>query len=330
MDLFRILHKIQEDEVLSQVERDFLAVLFLTEEGKSRFMDEVETRWESFESTRTDFNTDTLLNNVHQQIAAGKAKKPLVVPAYIRYSLEIAAAVTLFFVSFYFLRRETPPQVVQQETPAVIEVYNPKGLRTTITLPDSSIVTLNGDTRITYAYNFDENTRTVLLAGEAFFEVHRDETRPFLVQANEATLTVLGTSFNVQAYPDNNSVAATLIEGSLKVSVGKTEKLLKPGQQINIHESAITQKEHTVDISPVIAWIDGKLYMQSMSFSEISVTLERAFNVNIYIQNEHLKHKKLTGIFDNGENLEQILQVMRTAVPFYVVYNKEDNIFIIK
>jgi ferric-dicitrate binding protein FerR (iron transport regulator) len=220
--------------------------------------------------------------------------------------------------------------IALQETPAKVEIYNPKGLRTTITLPDSSKVTLNGDTRIVYAYNFEKSAGTVKLEGEAFFEVHRDETRPFYVQANEATLTVLGTSFNVRAYPDNDRVDATLVEGSLKVNVGKTENLLKPGQQINIRELAITQKVHTVDISPVIAWIDGKLYMQSMSFSEIVVVLERAFNVNLYIQNEQLKYRKFTGIFDKGENLEQILQVIQSAVPFNVVYNKEENIFVVK
>jgi ferric-dicitrate binding protein FerR (iron transport regulator) len=332
MDLFKILHKIQAGEELLQAERDFLAALFLTKDGKLRFMKMVESRWDDFETDRTDldFNPDKLLEKVRQRINAEKTKKRFTLPLYVRYSLEFAAAVALVFVCSLFLKDKTMPTVVTQAPPVEVEIYNPKGIRTTITLPDSSKVILNGDTRIAYAYNFEETARIVKLEGEAYFEVHRDETRPFLVQANEATLTVLGTSFNVRAYPDHNSVDATLVEGSLKVNVGETENLLTPGQQINICESVVIQKVHEVDVYPVKAWVDGKLHIQSMSFTEIAVVLERAFNVNIYIQNEQLKHKKLTGIFDNGENLDQIFQVIQTAVPFKVVYNKEENIFIIK
>ena len=329
MNLFQILHKIQTEEVLSQAERDFLVSLFLTKDGKLRFMQALESRWSDFETTRMDFDPETLLKKVRWQISAGKPKKTFSLPTYIRYSLEVAAAILIVFTASLFLQKSAHPGALQ-EVAAQMEVYNPKGLRTTIILPDSSKVTLNADTRISYAYNFEEATRIVKLEGEAFFDVHRDEERPFIVQANEATLVVLGTSFNVRAYPENNSVEATLVEGSLKVGVGKTENLLKPGQQINIRESTIIKKVHNVDVRPVMAWMDGNLHVQSMSFAELAMVLERTFNVNIYIRNDQLKQKRFTGKFENGENLDRIFQVMQASVPFNLSYDKESNTLIIR
>ena len=303
--------------------------LYAPEEGARLFMQEFEARWDSFETTRSDFDPEALIGKIHQIIKA--PKKHFVLPAYIRYTLEMAAAVAIVFAGSLILQnvKSALPEA-PQESVANVEIYNPKGLRTTITLPDSSKVVLNADTRISYAYNFEQATRTLTLEGEAFFEIHRDEDRPFIVQAQEATLTVLGTTFNVRAYPDDRHVDATLVEGSLEVGVGKSVNLLKPGQQINIKESAIAKMAHDVDVQLVTAWIDGKLQVESISFAEFAVVLERTFKVNIAIRNEVLKNKRFTGKFDKGENLDQIIQVMQASVPFNVFLDKETNTMIIQ
>jgi len=331
MDLFQILRKVQAEEVLSQAESNFLLALFITEDGEERFMKAMESHWNGFDSSRTELNSEELLKKVHQQIyQKRRSKQRSATFVYLRYALECAAVLLLAFLGSLWFRNTPPPSLEPPAATAHVEMYNPKGLRTIITLPDSSKVTLNADTRISYTYNFEASVRSVTLEGEAFFDVFHDKMRPFIVQAKDAKFTVLGTSFNVRAYPEHNSVDATLIEGSLKVNVGEVEELLNPGQQINIHESTITQKAHSVDTRPVMAWIEGKLHVESITFADFAVVLERAFKVNIYIRNERLKNKKFTGKFENDENLDQILQVMKTSMPFDVIYNKETNTLIIR
>ncbi len=157
------------------------------------------------------------------------------------------------------------------------------------------------------------------------FDVAKDSLRPFIVQAHDATMTVLGTTFNVRSYDDESYIETTLIEGALKVGVGKQESLLEPGRQISINKQSQKSSIQAVKAENAIGWIDGKLYFHTLPFLEIVNILERTYNVNINVENNTLKQKKFTGKFENGENIQQVLDVIKLSVHFTAAYDKRRN-----
>ncbi len=328
MDFLKIVDKFRNNEPLREGELGLLLEWLLSDEGKRRFQEEIESRWYAFESNRQLDYTE-LLGKLHQRIGESRQKQTASKPIrrYIRYAVEAAAVLLLVFGITFFTKRDVyVGGKVHQEQ---VEIYNPKGLRTVITLPDSSRVTLNADSRISYAYQLAGKDRAVKLEGEAFFEVEKDSLRPFIVTAGAAKMTVLGTSFNVRSYPESKYIETTLVEGSLRVSMGNEKSLLVPGEQVSINKKSKDLGVQSVNTQKITGWKEGKLYFQSVGFEEMAVTLERTFNTNIKIENRLLKEKKFTGKFENGENLEQILDILKLSVPFSEYYDKEKNLLLI-
>ncbi len=330
MNFIQIINKVRANESISHEELDVLLSWLLSDKGKSEFLTTLEEEWDSFETDKT-FDYEELLGRVKQRI---KESTPLRVRRtgfkYIRYAVEIAAVVVLA-VGLAFFMRPSAEQVVKPFPvhDEVVEIYNPKGLRTAIILPDSSKVTLNADSKITYLRRFADDNRTVTIEGEAYFEVSKDSTRPFIVQAHQAKMVVLGTTFNVRSYDDEQYIETTLIEGSLKVDVGATEELLVPGKRISINKKSQKSIIQEVNTHNTIGWMNGKLYFHSLAFPEIANILERAYNVNIEVANSTLRQKKFSGKFENGENIGQILEVIKLSVHFTSVYDKRTNTIVI-
>jgi ferric-dicitrate binding protein FerR (iron transport regulator) len=331
MDFIQTIKKIRNNEKLSHEEMELLRGWLLLEDGKNQFLEEIVNQWNVFETTQVVDphqlwqKTRSRINSIHTRTTR------VMLPKIVRYTLEIAATIILAWGLAIFMKNKahTPADdhKIRREQ---VEIYNPKGIRTTITLPDSSRVTLNSDSRIFYNRPFTDDTKMVTLEGEAFFEITKTVSQhPFVVYVNAAKITALGTSFNVRSYTEEKYVETTLIEGSLKVDTGEKEKLLLPGRQISIDKTSHESNISIVNTQNVIAWIEGKLYFHSLSFQEIAAILERTFKVNINVASNTLGQKKFTGKFENGENLEQIFRVMKLSVPFTAFYNKRTNTILI-
>lgn len=328
MNYIEILDKIKSDAPLSQQEMEGILAWLLSDEGRRSVERDVLADWNSFETTET-YDYQTLLDKVNSRIGdrqpARKARFP---KKYIRYAVEAAAVVALVAGISYFAadrRVEPVPYTTGELAPEKVEIYNPKGLRTTVTLPDNTRVTLNADSRITYLKDFQPGRRAVELEGEAYFDVARDEARPFVVHANEAQLTVLGTSFNVRSYPESRFIETTLVEGSVRVGAGRREVVLKPGHQSSIDKASQENMVREVDVESATGWMEGRLYFRQTPFDEFAVILERTFNVNIVVENSLLLRKNFTGKFEHNEGIEQILEVLNLSVGSTTVYDKETN-----
>ena len=332
MNYIEILNKLKADSPLSKEELEILLTWVLSEEGKRSITQDIQHSWNSFETSET-YDYERLLNKLNLKIDSLPARKPFIARRYIRYTLEIAAVVILAVgVSFFTtdsMKKRYEQQVIAHN-PEQVEIYNPKGLRTAITLPDGSKVILNADSRISYLKNFMPNDRTVQLEGEALFEVTKDESRPFVVQTGAAKMTVLGTSFNVRSYPESNYISTTLIEGSLRVEIGENACTLAPGNQSRINKISQENLIQQVDPENATGWTGGRLYFQLTPFSEMVATLERTFSVNIEVKNKQLLQKSFTGKFEYGENIDQIMEVLTLSVSSSSVYNKETNTIIIR
>ncbi len=310
---------------LSQEEKTILSEWILSEQGQQTIEADVANKWSSYDENQDQpFDSEKSYRQLEQQI--DKQKRTIRIHKYLRYTLETAAAIFVVLAVSLFFRKEIYSGKIQ---PQYVEVYNPKGLRTKVVLPDSTCVVLNADSRISYVDQFSGRTRTVKLTGEAFFEVTKDSLRPFIVEAGSAKMTVLGTTFNVRAYPGDKRMETTLIEGSLKVDVGRKENMLEPGKQIVVDKISQKSTLQDVDTDKAIGWMEGKLYFQSMPFEEIAAILGRTFSVHITITKKDLQQKIFNGRFERGESLEQILRVMQTSVDFQSSYDKETNTMVI-
>lgn len=183
-----------------------------------------------------------------------------------------------------------------------------------ITLPDQTEIALNRYSTLTYPERFRGKDRKVQLQGEAYFEVSKDAAHPFKVKAEAVIVQVLGTHFNIEAYPEDAQVKTTLLEGSVAVSlIGKEEERLV----LSPNESAIYNKDkksltlHTEkDASEEIAWRNGTLLFKSIPLQEIVRQLSNAFHTDIRIEDADLQNYHMTATFSDGETLEEILSLL--------------------
>jgi transmembrane sensor len=226
-------------------------------------------------------------------------------------------------------------------------VFSPRGQRTRVILPDQTKVWLNSESSLRYPINYNQKNREVLIKGEAFFEVHKNPLKPFLVYANEIKVKVYGTSFNIKAFPNEKNIETTLIEGKLSITTqGKNGKageeiFLKPNEKCIYNRSlAIKLDVPTNVISPKavikdsktpsvknepaiivssninpeeeVNWKNGKLIFKEETFGELAIKLERWYDMKIHFTDDKIKNYKFTGAFDK-ETINQAFEALRLS-----------------
>jgi ferric-dicitrate binding protein FerR (iron transport regulator) len=196
----------------------------------------------------------------------------------------------------------------------VVETATPFGIQSSVVLSDGTKVRLNVGTTLSYPVTFVPGSREVTLCGEAFFEVSPDDRRPFVVHAETLDVRVLGTKFNVKAYPEEEVVAVTLESGRVEAGIEKQSVFhpLDEGEQLVFDKTRHTFRKGRVQTRHYSGWKDGEFYFESITFERIARQLERRFNVKIHIASESLKQTVFTGDFVRKESLNQILNVMTT------------------
>ena len=202
------------------------------------------------------------------------------------------------------------------------------GQRAQAVLPDGTKVWLNASTQIVYKPYFWKRERQVDLSGEAYFEVSRNKTKPFVVNSNDVRTCVLGTKFNVRARPSEEKVVTTLLKGSVKVQLpGQSEEegiLLKPGQMLSVDtrtmQPMLTEANRPGD---VLLWINGKLKFEQATLQEIVQCLEKHFDVHFIISDAQLQKDRFTCTFSTDDDIRQILSILALTKRFD--YKCEDN-----
>ena len=226
-------------------------------------------------------------------------------------------------------------------------VVTRKGLKSNLQLPDGSKAWLNADSKLTYGENFGDRSREVSLAGEAYFDVVKDKTKPFIIHTKTIDIKVLGTAFNVKAYDKDDSTETSLFRGSLEVSLhDKPHKkiVLKPNEKLLIsnkyflswksdtnndsgeNELMTLRKVHFQknDSGAMESlWVKNKLVFDSENLEEVARKIERWYNVEVDIEgDDELKHSEYTGVFEN-ENLSQVMLALKMTGNFKYSINKK-------
>ena len=180
-------------------------------------------------------------------------------------------------------------------------------------LPDGTLISLNQETIIEYPESFSQNERRVKLIGEAFFKVEPDTTKPFIIEAQDAIITVLGTSFNVKALDNDVAVEVLVEEGLVQLSnpdLSKSEQLRVGEKGIFIKETNEVKKETDIDVESLY-WLNKTLLFRDTELAVVFETLERLYNVNLQVENNLILNCKLTAKFSN-ESIDHIIDHIST------------------
>lgn len=198
----------------------------------------------------------------------------------------------------------------------------PYGKTFTIVLSDSTIVYLNAGSSLKYPVKFfDDQNRQVFLTGEGYFDVHKDKKHPFIVTSGDMDVRVLGTKFNISAYPEDGEISTVLVEGSVGLYDSgeeyneKTVALLQPGYKAEWDKFYKKLAFEKVDTDIYTNWIEGKLVLKQMPFKSIVKKLERKYNVSIESNYNKLDHQVFTATFD-VEPIQEVLKTFTEETPF--------------
>lgn len=212
-----------------------------------------------------------------------------------------------------------------------IQAYIPTAEIERITLPDGTKVQLNSHSTLFYPKEFTGKNRSVYLIGEASFQVTPDKKHPFIVKAADFQVTALGTEFNVSAYPDSPTVAATLISGSVLVECNDLgdNAILQPNHQFTYNKLDKTNNITVPDIGDVTAWQRGELVFRGMTIQDILTVLERKYPYSFEYKLKDLKKDEYSFRFKDKASFEEVIDVI-TNVAGNLSYEIKDGRCILK
>lgn len=211
----------------------------------------------------------------------------------------------------------------EDETQKINTLATPAGGKFSVVLSDGSKVWLNASSSIKFPVAFDKDARKVEIKGEAYFEIEKDQKRPFYVVNGSAEIKVLGTHFNVMAYPDEYRSELTLLEGSVQFSKSGHSELLTPGKQILYTESSEDTKQRLANIEEVMAWKNDLFVFNNTNIDEIMKELMRWYNVKVKYEGEK-PDISFTGVIPRNANVSNVLKALELTGD--VVFGVENNV----
>ena len=258
--------------------------------------------------------------------------------------LLVAVAFLILNTNLISGRRLATPMIQSQ-------VSTKPGSKTQIKLPDGSVVWLNASSNLTYGEHFGNKLREVNLVGEAFFDLVKDPTHPFIIHTATVDVKVVGTAFNVRSYPDDVNTETSVLRGRVEVTVKNRENTtyyLKPNEKVIVANSVATsntiakeQQGIQHDIKPIVSiqpltyyhvdssiietsWVENKLvFQENETFKEVALKMERWYGVHIRFAEEQVGEYRMYGSFTN-ETIKQALDALKIGFNFNYRVNKDE------
>lgn len=210
-------------------------------------------------------------------------------------------------------------ETMKESMNKVIVSYGKKSM---VLLSDGTKVWLNAGSQLVYPAVFLKDTREVALVGEAFFDVVKNPQKPFVVKAADVSVQVLGTRFDISAYPEDKVIQTVLEEGkiNLKYSGGGIFKRdyvveMVPNQMVEFDKISRAANSSTVDVSKFVSWKDGMLEFEKVNLYKALKQVERFYNIKILLEDQSIGSYKLSGKLDLKDEPEEVLNVIKLTVP---------------
>jgi ferric-dicitrate binding protein FerR (iron transport regulator) len=223
---------------------------------------------------------------------------------------------------------------ITQKEAVLNQVVVPFGQRQRVLLSDGTLVQLNAGSKLTFPATFTGKTREVFLKGEGFFEVSKNAQMPFIVKTDQIDIRVLGTTFNISAYGDDQFVTTVLLEG--KVNVEQKDKLfanekltLAPGQACFYSVADKHSNVKEVNVTDYVLWKNGLYKFEDMPLREVANRVRRYYNMNIQVADEQLANTLVSGKLVLTDDFAEVMQYLSKTVEGEIEKTK-DGIYILK
>lgn len=237
------------------------------------------------------------------------------------------AACLVLILSLYFIVPSLS-KAKEQTTDTFISVFNSaQGERKRIELPDGTVVVLNTNSQIAINNDYNQTKREVELKGEAFFEVAKDQSKPFIVHSNNFSTTAIGTAFYVHARSADKQYKVDLLEGKVKLNAKEKSVFLSQGEQADWKDSNAVFIKSGFDTQQLEQWVKGKISFNKTSMGDALRQLEKWYAVDIEIKRKDLLKQSVSGDYENV-SLENILKVL--CFTFSSTYTYTNNTVIIE
>lgn len=192
------------------------------------------------------------------------------------------------------------------------KLETPRGGHYQVDLPDGTKVWLNAASSLTYPTVFKDKERNITLSGEAYFEVAKDKNKPFKVKSGQQVIEVLGTHFNIFAYPEEGKIQTSLLEGSIKVVKGGQSKLIRPGQSATTVDSTTAISIAEADLEKSVAWKNNEFIFNGENLESIMKSISRWYNIEILYRDKAGK-TKYWGVVSRNQNLSAVLKMLQST-----------------
>ncbi|MEO5997842.1 MAG: FecR domain-containing protein [Chitinophagaceae bacterium] len=257
------------------------------------------------EKEMPSYHLEQLYINFQQKLNSRESSFKL--NTYLKYAAIFIFAAGISSLYFYYQNESKPVQTTNLFNTSVV---SENGQRSKVILPDSSVIWLNSGTQLTYNSDFGHKNRDIKLTGQALFQVTKNKKLPFIVNCNELKVKVLGTRFDIDAYPTDENIRVALQTGSVELLHSKNETFhyhLIPGEMAQFNNNSEKVVIHEVNMDRITAWTDGILYFNDSPMKEVLVKLERKYNIDIEVKNTKIYKSVFTATIKN-ETLEEIFK----------------------
>lgn len=326
-------------------ERDVDALWHRLEQHAQRRERQAEEERERSTERQPVPRTETRSRRLRPDRAARDHERPSGLRQAVRVAAPVLAVLCVVLVVVWGGEGAQPGTVEREAKVFATE----RGQRATIRLADGTLVRLNAASSITVSASFGTGPRTVRLEGEAYFDVARDTTRPFIVRTDRATTRVLGTAFNLSAYPEDSEVRLLVAEGSVAFEAAvpahdansdeaqdsdvvpsedsETGRRMQ-GMVLTARETATLAASGRVvrgraDPERYLAWMEGDLYFDEASYREVVRTLERSYDIRVVTENGIEPSGHLNARFLERESLGEVLDVIATTFDLHYEWTEK-------
>lgn len=263
--------------------------------------------------------------NFRENAKKDTLKEIIFTPVFLRTAASVAFVMIISTVILYSIG------IFDQQTklPAWNEKITELGERSILTFLDGTTITLNSGSRLKYPARFENDCREVFLEGEAYFDVKRDPNRPFIVHSENLSTTVLGTKFNVSAFPEEKTISVSLVEGKVKVvknEKGKNDEMavLEPKQQFRYDKKTNVSSFEKFDSLNVVGWIDNIFKFDDEPLGKVLSQFKRSFDVEFELADESLANRIISAKFENS-SLWTVTEVIKKLTGLESKFIKENN-----
>ena len=285
-----------------------------------------ESRWNDIPEQihPSGYDEDRLHDRIHHILRLEEAVTHQKIKTKTRLFTFLTRVAAVFFIPLaLFTLYNWKGSIEEKQADFQAKIFSPLGARTSFILPDGSTGWLNGGSSLSFPSQFKGKNRTVELSGEAYFDIMKNQDKPFTVVTDNIEVRAYGTAFNVMAYPDDRSTEVTLERGSIGIFGkdefvrGKLIDIMAPGERgILVNETGIFNKDQ-VKVDQYTSWKEGRLVFRNEPMAEVVKKLNRWYNVNISISDRRLESFTYRATFID-EKLDEVLTIFQRTSPIVV------------